>query len=191
VAIVEFLVVALPLLLLGAVAIEVTRWAVARQAISYALFEAARTGAVTRADQRAVRLAFERGLIPLLGGGHTDLSRGHEATRAHLTAFRARWGIDGYRLIRVRPDPRTQSRQADPSILVLDLTYLHAPLFPGVRHMLRRVVIPSADDDPHTDAARRAGLVVIRRDMAMPMQRHPAGNQWDAELERWKEGDAG
>jgi hypothetical protein len=190
-AIVEFLVVALPLFLLGAVVIEVTRWAVARQAISYALFEAARAGAITGADQRAVRLAFERGLIPLLGGGQTDLSRGHDAVRARLATFRTQWAISGYRLVRVRPDPRTESRQADASILVLDLTYLHAPLFPGVGHMLRRVVIPSGDGDPYTDAARRAGLVVLRRDMAMPMQRHPAGNPWDAEGERWKEGDAG
>ncbi|NYE22948.1 TadE/TadG family type IV pilus assembly protein [Pigmentiphaga litoralis] len=59
-AIIEFLLVALPLFLLGVGVIEVTRWAVARQAISYALFEAARTGAITGGDSLAIQLAFER-----------------------------------------------------------------------------------------------------------------------------------
>jgi hypothetical protein len=169
-AIIEFLVVALPVFLLGVVVTEVTRWAVARQAISYAVFEAARTGAVTEADPRAIRLAFERGLIPLLGDGQTDLALGQDAVRLRLAAFRTKWRIDSYRLVHVRPDPRAGSLHPDETILVLDLTYLHAPLFPGVRHVLRRIAVPT-DDDAYTHTARQAGLIVIRRDMAMPMQK--------------------
>lgn len=177
-AIVEFLLVALPLFLLGVGVIETTRWAVARQAISYALFEAVRTGAITNADPRAIRVAFERALIPLLGKGETDLADGHAAVQSRLAAFQTRWGIDGYRLMRVLPDQRAGSplgsrpgsHYKDDSILVLDVTFLHAPLFPGVRQVLRRVALPSGNDR-YADAARHAGLVVIRRDVAMPMQK--------------------
>ena len=169
-AIIEFLVVALPLFLLGVVVIELTRWAVARQAISYAVFEAARTGVVTNADPRAILLAFERGLIPLLGDGQTDLALGHDAVRSRLAAFHTRWRLDSYRLVHVQPDARAGSVHTDDTILVLDLTYLHAPLFPGVRQVLRRMLVPT-EDDRYTQAARQAGLVIIRRDMAMPMQR--------------------
>ena len=171
-AIIEFLLVALPLFLLGVGVIEVTRWAVARQAISYALFEAARTGAITGGDSRAIQLAFERALIPLLGQGETDLALAHDAVRTRLAGFQRRWGVDGYRLVRVRPQPESRAGgvRPDESILVLDLTYLHAPLFPGIQQVLKRVVLPSGNDG-YTDAARQAGLVVIRRDMAMPIHK--------------------
>ena len=170
-AIIEFLLVALPLFLLGVGVIEVTRWAVARQAISYALFEAARAGAITGGDSRAIQLAFERALIPLLGQGETDLALGHDAVRTRLAGFQRRWGVDGYRLVRVLPRPESRAGgHPDESILVLDLTYLHAPLFPGIQQVLKRVVLPSGNDG-YTDAGRQAGLVVIRRDMAMPIHK--------------------
>ena len=173
-AIIEFLLVALPLFLLGVGVIEITRWAVARQAVSYALFEAVRTGAITDAYPRAIRVAFERALIPLLGKGETDLADGQAAVQSRLAAFQTRWGIDGYRLMRVLPDQRAGSHPGshykDDSILVLDVSFLHAPLFPGVRQVLRRVALPLGDDR-YTDAARHAGLVVIRRDLAMPLQK--------------------
>ncbi|WP_420227690.1 hypothetical protein [Pigmentiphaga litoralis] len=137
-------------------------------------------GAITDADPAAVRLAFERGLVPLLGKGKTDLADGHAAVRQQLDAFYARWGVDGYRLVRVPPDRRAGGRHDDDTILLLDLTYLHAPLFPGIRQVLRHGV-PASGADAYTNAARQAGLVVIRRDMAMPMQAQTMRHRWKSD----------
>lgn len=226
---VEFLVVALPLFLLGIVVIEVTRWAVARQAANYALFEAARAGTVTGADPRAVHDAFERGLIPLLGAGQTDLVTAQRHVIANLAAQETDWGVPGYRLTRVQPSTRHFDRHADPmltrtvgagrrvidnrylrerssahagqqpslmeaNILVLDMTYVHAPLFPGMRQVIKVITSLASGDDAavkyanlndvnkdaaYARAAYRQGLLVIRRDIAMPMQTHPIEFRWE------------
>lgn len=226
---VEFLVVALPLFLLGIVVIEVTRWAVARQAANYALFEAGRAGTVTGADPRAVHDAFERGMIPLLGRGETDLATAHRHVIAKLAAGETDRGVPGYRLTRVQPATRHFDLYADPTlsrtvgagrrvidnrylherssahagqqpslmeanILVLDMTYVHAPLFPGMRQVIKAMISLASEDAEETEdgyrkdanediayarAAYRRGLLVIRRDIAMPMQTHPIEYRWE------------
>src|SRR5690554_4785895 len=68
VAAAEFTLVAIPLLLAGLGALEVARWYLASQAVSLALLEGARAGAVAHASPRAISEAFDRGLLPLRAG---------------------------------------------------------------------------------------------------------------------------
>jgi hypothetical protein len=64
---IEFVIVAMPLLLTGLAAVELGRWYLVRQAVGYALFEAARTGSVSGARPLAITQAFQRALSPLYG----------------------------------------------------------------------------------------------------------------------------
>lgn len=64
-AIVEFLVVALPLLLAAMASYEASRWYMTREAVSLALLEAGRAGSVNHARPRAIEDAFLDALTPL------------------------------------------------------------------------------------------------------------------------------
>ncbi|ODS68084.1 MAG: hypothetical protein ABS43_29025 [Bordetella sp. SCN 67-23] len=65
--------------------------------------------------------------------------------------------------------PRSGQTLFDANTLVLRLTYLHAPYLPGMRTLLRSLANASETDD-YVKQARAAGLLVIRREIAMPMQ---------------------
>lgn len=65
--------------------------------------------------------------------------------------------------------PRSGQTLFEANTLVLRLTYLHAPYLPGIRALLRQLASPSERDD-YVRQARAAGLLVIRREIAMPMQ---------------------
>jgi hypothetical protein len=69
VAMLEFLIVALPLLAAGLGTVEFAHWQLTRQAIDHALMEAVREGAVTHGDPAAMRRRFDAALKPLFGGG--------------------------------------------------------------------------------------------------------------------------
>ncbi|HUH88312.1 MAG TPA: TadE/TadG family type IV pilus assembly protein [Pusillimonas sp.] len=62
---VEFTLVAIPLLLAGLGAVELSHWFFVRQAISLALLEAGRAGITDHARPASIEAAFERGLLPL------------------------------------------------------------------------------------------------------------------------------
>jgi len=62
---VEFVLVALPLLLAGLVVIEIGYALMARQVLRLALHEAARAGAVRHGEPRVIAAAFEAALTPL------------------------------------------------------------------------------------------------------------------------------
>lgn len=62
---VEFTLVAIPILLIGLGAIELSRWFFVKQAISLALLEAGRAGIVDHARPNSIEAAFEHALLPL------------------------------------------------------------------------------------------------------------------------------
>jgi len=62
---IEFTLVAIPLLLVGLGAIELSRWFFVKQAISLALLEAARAGITDHARPATIEAAFEHALLPL------------------------------------------------------------------------------------------------------------------------------
>ncbi|GAA0506796.1 MAG: TadE/TadG family type IV pilus assembly protein [Pigmentiphaga sp.] len=209
-AMAEFTVVAIPLLLTGLGAFETGRWLLTRQAVGYALFEAARAGTAAHADPAAMAQAFERALSPALGtpalASPGDQSA---AARARMAGWARHHGLPMARIEQLSPTaasfqdfpagraagpreldydyqrlhhdtvyfsryrggigPRSGQTLFDANTLVLRLTYLHAPYLPGMRALLRSLANASETDD-YVRRARAAGLLVIRREIAMPMQ---------------------
>ncbi|TAL75757.1 MAG: pilus assembly protein [Burkholderiaceae bacterium] len=64
-SLIEFSVVAAPLLMVGLGSVEVAQWFFTKQAISLALLEAGRAGITQHAHPRAIEMAFEQALLPL------------------------------------------------------------------------------------------------------------------------------
>jgi hypothetical protein len=210
-ALIEFTIVAVPLLLAGFGAIETGRWMFARQAVAYALFEAARAGTAAGADRAAMLAALERGLAPLLGMKAEQTATPavlSAAMRAKLGDWQARHGLPMFRLEQITPNaasfddfgmhneragrmldnsyqrerhetlysrryaggigPRSKQTLFDANTLALTLTCLYQPLWPGLAAVLRG--LGGKEADPYLREARDKGLVVIRRDIALPMQ---------------------
>lgn len=94
----EFAVVALPLLLAGMAALEAARWFTVRQVAALALHEAARAAAVGHGDPRILQDAFEQALRPLFvpPGPHGSPAARMQAASASLHARTglAPWHID-------------------------------------------------------------------------------------------------
>lgn len=65
---VEFCVVAVPILLLGVGCIEISQWFFARQAVSLALLQAGRAAIVDHGNPSVIVNAFEHALLPLFPG---------------------------------------------------------------------------------------------------------------------------
>ncbi len=209
---VEFVVVAIPLLLAGLCTFETGRWLLMRQAAGYALFEAARAGTVSGADPAAMARAFERALAPALGvDAAPDPDSLATAVRARMTRWAHRHGLHMARIEQLSPRPasfedfsagdgdKAGTRQLDydyqrlhhdghylaryrhgvgprsgqtvfqANTLVLRLTYLHAPYLPGLQQLVRQLGNTS-ERDGYVRQARAAGLLVIRREIALPMQ---------------------
>lgn len=210
-AMVEFAVVALPLLLIGLGTFEAGRWLLMRQAVGYALFEAARAGAVTQADPATMARAFQLALAPALGvGGPTTPDELAAAVQARLARWERTHGLPMARIEQLSPitasyddfaearessarpreldfdyqrihhesiyrarypggtGPRSGQTIFQANTLVLRLTYLHAPYLEWVRALIRRLGTTSGDE--YIERARAAGMVVITRHIAMPMQ---------------------
>ena len=230
VAMLEFLIVALPLLGIGLGSVEFAHWQLTRQAVDHALMEAAREGAVTNGDPVAMRRRFDAALLPLFGGG-TSRDTLAEAT-ARMAARSARieteTGVPAMRLEVLSPGkssfadfadaalsaqfgrrainndylaeghardvqrgwsggqgPSSGQDRFDANQLRLRLTYLHAPLLPGLRTLMQGLSTdtPGSGDDTYTAQARaRAGMLVITREFSTMMQSHPV--EWGVETYR-------
>jgi len=211
-AMVEFVVVALPLLLLAGATFETYRWMLARQAAGYALYEAARAGTAAGADPSAIAQAFARALSPALAiAPGPDPDAQAQAVHARLRTWSgAHQGLRMARIEQLSPvaasfrdfpappsgtahgreldydyqrlhhdtvylaryrggvGPRSGQTLFEANTLALRLTYLHAPYLPGMQALLRRLADASESDD-YVRQARAAGLIVIRREIAMPM----------------------
>lgn len=210
---VEFLLAAVPVLLIGLSAIEATHWHFTRQAISLALAQAARVAITQHADPAALDNAFANALLPLHAGTSSAqalarLQRGmsrrerdtglpawrlrirspsvasfqdyasHDPELGHLGPLPV---IDNdylheqqlERLAQGWPDgrgPASGQNALEANTLVVHLTWLHEPLLPGVRNLLRQLA-PS-DSRYGSLAMARGGYLPIQREIAFVMQSH-------------------
>lgn len=83
-AITEFLVVMLALVPLVMGTIQAALVFHAKTILSYATFEAARSGAVQNAQRGAMQRAFQRNILPLYGGGSTNAALIQAYTRSSI-----------------------------------------------------------------------------------------------------------
>ena len=78
---VEFLLAAIPVLLLGLGSIEALHWHFSRQAVSLALAQAARVAVTSHADPQRLDEAFSEALLPLYAGRDKPTARARLALR--------------------------------------------------------------------------------------------------------------
>jgi hypothetical protein len=81
--------------------------------------------------------------------------------------------------------PRSGTTIFEANTLRLRLRYIHAPLVPGLRALLRQVAAMHGAHDP----AARAGMLVIAMEVTMPMQSHPVHWQVRSQPSRRAVGD--
>jgi len=87
---VEFVLVAMPLLLAGLVVVEIGYALMARQALRLALHEAARAGAVQHGEPRVIASALEAALTPLYVPAGSSSAGTDSSPRARMQASHAR-----------------------------------------------------------------------------------------------------
>nr|MBF0683993.1 pilus assembly protein [Pseudomonas sp.] len=194
----EFILVSVPLLLAGLGAFEAARWNVARQAVSFALLEGARAGAVSHASPQAIEDAFRKGLQPL-GASHAARALPDDQLPwrvevlsprpAHFTDFPGS-NHQGVRTIEHAYQSLQHQRAVNAGLpggrgpesgdtifgantLSLRLTYLHVPLVPGMRSFLRQLGAVLPDAGFAAQAMRTAGALPIRQTVSIAMQSSP------------------
>jgi hypothetical protein len=194
----EFVLVSIPLLLAGLGAFEAAHWNLVRQAVSFALLEGARAGAVSHADPAAIRAALQKGLQPL-GDGSRHLPDGQPPWQIDILSPRAAHFVDfpgphsngmrtihhAYQDIRHRQAlaaglPGRRGMASGDTIfgantLSLRLHYVHVPIVPGMRSLLRRLGAALPDAGFAAQAMRRAGALPVRQTVSITMQSSP----WD------------
>ncbi|WP_187395146.1 TadE/TadG family type IV pilus assembly protein [Pigmentiphaga aceris] len=226
----EFLIVALPLLGIGMGSVEFAHWQLTRQAVDHAMMEAAREGAVTNGDPVAMRRRFDAALLPLFGGGTSSETLSEAAARmaARSARIESETGVPAMRLEVLGPGRSSFADFADPALnaqfgrrtinndylaeahardvqrgwpegrgpssgqdrfdanqLRLRLTYLHAPMLPGLRALMKSLSsdeTAKTDDAYATQARARAGMLVMTREFTTMMQSHPV--EWEVETYR-------
>lgn len=114
-ALIEFAIVAIPILLAGAAIIEVARWQAARMMAGMALLEAARAASTQHGNPDALQSAFEYALRPWFAasGSHRD-SAHHQ--RTHFAAIEAQLAQAPYRIQIDAPNDGHFARFADPAL---------------------------------------------------------------------------
>jgi len=189
----EFVLVSIPLLLAGLGAFEAAHWNLTRQAVSFALLEGARAGAVSHASPAAIEAALHRGLLPLgdasrrLPGGLTPWQVDILSPRAaHFTDFPGPDSNGMRTILHAYQDlqhqralssglPGGRGRVSGNTIfgantLSLRLHYLYVPLVPGMRSFLRQLGAALPDADFAAQAMRQAGALPIRQTVSVTMQ---------------------
>jgi len=122
--VVEFLVAAVPVLLLGLGGIELARGFYTKQALSLALLEAARAGITQNARPQAIKIAFQAALGPFYPptATHSSAQRVQRALdRRRRATGRAPWQIEI-----ISPSPRAFADFADGSLAIARQTGLAA-----------------------------------------------------------------
>jgi len=99
----EFLLAAVPVLLMGLGAIEAAHWYFARQAVSLALAQAARAAITRHADPAAIDLAFSEALLPLHAGASPAQSRAR--LRRAMERRTLATGLPAWRIHILSPSP--------------------------------------------------------------------------------------
>jgi len=103
-SLIEFSLAAVLLLAAGLGIIEAAHWFAVRQTVGLALMQAARTGAVTHAQPEKIEQAFERGLLPLFGGGSGSASN-TQPLQTRLAQTQAALGAAPWRIQIDSPHP--------------------------------------------------------------------------------------
>ena len=212
-SLIEFSIVAVPVLLLGMGSIEVSQWFFKRQALSLALLEAGRAAITAHARPAAIETAFEKALLPLF----PDESEHNSGQRLHNALAKRRLVTDAapWRIEILSPSPQAfidfsdpalaiaqetglrainnnylaeQAQQAAPgwtpaagpqselnilqaNTLVLRLTYLHEPVLPGIKGLVR--LLGSQKGSYGRNAMARGGYIPVVSQLALVMQSHP------------------
>jgi len=199
-AVTEFLLVALPLLAMGLGAFDVARWHLARQTLSHALLEAGRAGAVHHGDPLAIQATLQRALAPLQDAHNARALRtryGLPAWRIEVLGPTAAHFADfpgppqhGMRTIRhsyqheqhlralARGHPEGRGPASGDTIfqantLTLRVVYLHTPLAPGMRSLVRMTGQLAGTSNASAAAMRIAGVIPVQQSISVPMQSAP------------------
>ncbi|WP_158215339.1 TadE/TadG family type IV pilus assembly protein [Candidimonas nitroreducens] len=123
-SLIEFSLVAVPILLAGLGCVEVARWFQVRQFADVALLQAARAGITGHARPQAIAAAFEQALLPLYvaGSGASADSR----MRAEFSRRSAALGDAPWRIEVLNPTKAAFADYADPGLAVARETGLAA-----------------------------------------------------------------
>ncbi|MDS1140990.1 pilus assembly protein [Pusillimonas sp. SM2304] len=212
-SLIEFSIIAIPIMLMALGGIDVAQWLLTRQAASLALLEAGRAGATSHAKPQAIATAFEQALLPLF-----PASRGASAWQNQGAAFLQRrrdTGAAAWQIQILSPPPPAFNDFADPALsharhdrlptinndyqfeqdqrrrnqgwpgglgpasrvsiyqantLVLRLTYLHEPVVPGMKGLMRLL---GKENGSYGQHAMARGYLPISREISLSMQSHP------------------
>ena len=207
---IEFMIVAVPILLLGLGSIEAAHWLLTRQVVSLALLEAGRAGINKQAHPDSIAQAFEQALLPLF-----PATQNQSAQTQQQIAFRQRQqGTTDppWQITILSPSLEAFQDFADPKLnttglsainnnyqfeqnqryreqgwanglgpssglsiyqantLTLHLNYLHQPLLPGVRSLLRTL---GNTQGTYSQRAMSRGYLPLSREISLTMQSHP------------------
>jgi hypothetical protein len=144
---VEFNLVVIPLLLMGLFIIEAAHWQIVRQFAQVALLDAARAGATAQRRPEAIEHAFRQTFTPQQGAWQR---------------FTARTGLLPWQIEIQQP--------SNTDYLRLSLTYLHEPLAPITRALIK----PFAFQDRSCQGlARQQGLLPINVTLQIEMHSDP------------------
>lgn len=159
----EFSLVAFPLLLLGVLIIEAAHWHTVRQLAYVALLDSARAGATQHGRPDVMEQAFAQAMLPRFVDADEQRARDRQRlawSRVQRLAEMPPWRIE----IR-RPD--------EPHMLTARLTYLHEPLTPLMKALIRRI---ARFTDSCIQQAWTRGFLAIRLDLRI--ERHSASEDW-------------
>lgn len=210
---IEFSIVAVPLLLLGLGSIETAHWLLTRQVVSLALLEAGRAGISAHAKPNVITAAFEHALLPLF-----PASAGNSARQNLQLAFQKRRRDTAgapWQMAVLSPTTAAFNDFADPQLtrtvqgglaainnhylyeqdqrrraqgwpqglgpeskisiyqantLTLRLTYLHEPVVPGMKGLMRLLGKAGGSFGQH---AMAHGYLPLSREISLVMQSHP------------------
>ncbi len=144
---------AIPVLFVCLSGIELVQVHQVKQLAGLALHEAGRAASVNAGDATAINQRFAQALLPRFApaGKHFSTAQRRDAT---LARYRSSYGLPLWQI---------EATQFKPRRLQLDLIYLHEPMQPWLRQLLK---IGSAWQDPAQNRvvtqARREGLIAIR-----------------------------
>src|SRR5690606_21741896 len=113
---IEFTIVAVPVLMLGLGSIELARWMLVRQALSLALLQGAWAASTDHARPQALHDAFEHALLPLFSG--TSRASRSLALQSAFTKRSNHSGLPPWQAQVLSPSPPAFQDHADPALKV-------------------------------------------------------------------------
>ncbi|NYT65132.1 pilus assembly protein [Alcaligenaceae bacterium] len=113
-SLIEFSVVAVPLLLIGLGALEVSLWLFTKQAVSLALLQAGRAAIVDHANPHTIETAFEQAMLPLFRPNQQGSSQ--QRLHAALAQRQQATGAAPWQIQRLSPSPAAFIDFHDPKL---------------------------------------------------------------------------